>query len=80
MPIMIDTFLVAALTGLWLARRATLAVAALDVVTSAALARAASDGKGTDPWWLVSVAAAACGFALSLVAFLPGRRLREVAA
>jgi hypothetical protein len=75
MPLIVVTLVVAVLTGLWLPRRAALAAtAALCVVTLVAFVWAVSDGKGNDPWWLVVVAVAACGFALGVVESLSRRR------
>jgi hypothetical protein len=78
MPLIVVTLVVAVLTALWLPRRAALAAtAALCVITLVAFVWAVSDDKGNDPWWLVLVAVAACGFALGGVAFLSRRRLRR---
>jgi hypothetical protein len=78
MPLIVVTLLGAVLTGLWLPRRAAFAAtAALSVVTLVAFVWAVSDGKGNDPWWLVLLAVAACGFAVGVVAFLSRRRLQS---
>ena len=78
MPLIVITLVVAVLTGIWLPRRAALAVTAtLCLVTLTAFVWAVSDGRGNDPWWLVIVAVVACGFALGVVAILSRRRLRR---
>jgi uncharacterized membrane protein len=77
MPLIVITLVAAVGCGLWLPRRAAFTVTgALCVVTVVAFGWAVTDGRGTDPWWLLLVALAACALALTVVHALSGRQRR----
>jgi hypothetical protein len=80
MPMLIATLIIGGVSG-WLASRriAVTITGVAAAVTLVAFLRAATDGRGDDPAWIIPEAIIVCGIALALAWFLPARRSRAAA-
>jgi hypothetical protein len=80
MPILIATLIIGGVSG-WLASRrlAVIITGIAAAVTIITFVRAATDGVGNDPMWIIPEAIAGCLIALALAWFLPARRSRAAA-
>ena len=80
MPLLIATIIIGAVSGMLASRRLALVITGVaSAFTLLAFVRAATDGQGNDPAWIVPEALIVCGIALALAYSLPARRARRVA-